>query len=421
MAIVTKTFTTTCPGDLRDAINADGAISPECIQIVSEGGATTDFEFVSALSGAEDTALDALLAGWSCPVVTPDDVQISDTLADNAVLRGDGGTNGIQDSAWTIDDAGRLKVASPVTEAGPPFTADHFAVHIHNTATSSGGGLYIQAGEAEDDIALRITDENQSFFIVDVHADDGNWVFGASYTDTKNTNGVVYGFDNQYSSTPDADFNTQNGTYRIGGNPIALPNLDDVTISSPSNSEVLTYNGSAWVNAPASGGGSSAPLQTYTMFADQVDYPLSGSDWNITNGAPASTDTNNSSLTVRRFDDSSEEAIGWLVNVPSDATNMTVRYKTRAESGANSVAVVRLHKRTLPDNGAIGSWTISTLSNIATTSNENWQVDETTDTLANWSMTAGEVHQMQFSRNTGSGSDVLTGDLTLLMVEVVFT
>lgn len=69
MAIVTKTFSTTCWGDLQTAINNDGAIGVNCLQIIRRGGATVEFEFETALSGAQDTALDALLAGWVCPVL----------------------------------------------------------------------------------------------------------------------------------------------------------------------------------------------------------------------------------------------------------------------------------------------------------------------------------------------------------------
>lgn len=67
--IVTKTFTTVCPGELKDAINANPSIGPNLEQIVYAGGATTDFYFASALSGPEDTELDSVLAGWSCPSI----------------------------------------------------------------------------------------------------------------------------------------------------------------------------------------------------------------------------------------------------------------------------------------------------------------------------------------------------------------
>lgn len=65
--LVQKTFSTTCNGDLFDAINDNVIIVTELEQIIYGGGATTDFYFASSLSGAEDTELDSVLASWVCP------------------------------------------------------------------------------------------------------------------------------------------------------------------------------------------------------------------------------------------------------------------------------------------------------------------------------------------------------------------
>ena len=81
MAIVTKTFTTTCPGALQEAINANGLITPNLDQIINFGGPDTEFHFASALSGPEETELDAVLAVWVCPVFPPEtgDESLDDT------------------------------------------------------------------------------------------------------------------------------------------------------------------------------------------------------------------------------------------------------------------------------------------------------------------------------------------------------
>lgn len=171
----------------------------------------------------------------------------------------------------------------------------------------------------------------------------------------------------------------------------------------------------SWQNE-AGGGGSSGRF--YTFFADQ--FINVGAEWNITELAPAAVDTNNASLIVRRFDDTTESGVGMLVRVPTGMTNMTIRYLTRAETGAATTAAVSIHRREIPDNGSIGGWSTSTLGLINTTADERWQLDSSTNTLTNWSMTAGEVHQLEFSRATWHTSDLLSGDLTLLMVEVEF-
>ena len=202
-----------------------------------------------------------------------------------------------------------------------------------------------------------------------------------------------------------------------------MPQVDgtDIIPSGGSADQVLTKDSGtdydySWQDAQG-GGGSSGRI--YTFFADQL-INITGTEWNIDENAPVSVDTNNASLLVRRFDDTTEEAVGMLVRVPTGMTNMTIRYFTRAETGSATTSAVSLHRRKIPDNGAITGWTTSTLSLINTTSDERWQLDSSTNTLSNWTMTAGEVHQMQLSRATWHTSDLLSGDLTLLMIEVEF-
>ena len=77
---VIKVFTTTCRGALLDAINADGNIAPNLEQIIEDGAGNSSFWFASALSGAEDTHLDGVLSGWSCPAFItspPEDMMMS--------------------------------------------------------------------------------------------------------------------------------------------------------------------------------------------------------------------------------------------------------------------------------------------------------------------------------------------------------
>jgi len=73
MAFITKTFTTTCPGDLIGAINTDPAISVICSQIINPQNGTSIFQFATTLTVPQDAALDALLATWVCPIAPPPD------------------------------------------------------------------------------------------------------------------------------------------------------------------------------------------------------------------------------------------------------------------------------------------------------------------------------------------------------------
>ena len=198
-----------------------------------------------------------------------------------------------------------------------------------------------------------------------------------------------------------------------------MPQVDgtDIVPSGGTSNQVLKKNSATdydydWAND--TGGGE----RIFTFFADQL--VIVGTEWDITAVAPTAADTNNASLIVCRFDDTIQEGVGMLVRVPTGMTNMTVRTLVRAETGANSNVAFSLHRRKIPDNAAIGGWSTSTLGLRAVTSDERWQLDSDANTLTNWAMTAGEVHQLELSRATWHGSDTLAGDATLLMVEVEF-
>ena len=304
------------------------------------------------------------------------DVSAGATITDNAVVRGDGGAKGIQGSSWLIEDDGLLHNTS-ISRTG-------YALEVWNTqATPGGGGLHVRGGETGGDIAMRIADADDTFTLMEIEADQGHVTFGKTFAQTQTDNGVVHGIDVQHGSGVEADINTQNGQFKMAGTPITLASS--------------------------------------CFYADQVEYPT-GSDWNVNVGAPASADSNNSSLTVRRFDDSTDEAIGFMICVPPATIEMSVVTMARAETapGSTQTAVMVLHKRQIPNNAAIPSWSTNALTNIDLPTNENFQMDMTVDTLSNWGMTAGTAYQMQLSRDANNGSDNLSGDLSLLMVMVEF-
>lgn len=72
MAIVTKTHASTCQGTLFEDINADVAIGVALYQIIDDQSGDLDFDFAAALTAPQEAALDALLAGHTCPVIEPD-------------------------------------------------------------------------------------------------------------------------------------------------------------------------------------------------------------------------------------------------------------------------------------------------------------------------------------------------------------
>ncbi len=148
------------------------------------------------------------------------------------------------------------------------------------------------------------------------------------------------------------------------------------------------------------------------------------SDWAVNALAPAGVDSNNSGLTVRLFDDTTEEGIGFSILIPSDAVNMKFTFASRAETAPGSAQTVALtlYERGIPDNGAVDSWSAAIqLTDVNIPTNENFQYDTQSDTLTNWGVTAGQIHQFELTRDTADAGDTLVGDWALLMLKVEFS
>ena len=169
---------------------------------------------------------------------------------------------------------------------------------------------------------------------------------------------------------------------------------------------------------------SDALLDAFRLFyADQLDNPINA-DWAVNALAPAVADSNNNGLTVRAFDDTSEEGVGFVLRVPVGATNIVLLLKARAETApGGAVGVVpKLYVRELPDDGAIEAWSAGVdLTALAIPTNENFQYDSQTITLASLSITAGNLVHFELTRNPAAGGDDLVGDWDLLELGVGFS
>jgi len=146
-------------------------------------------------------------------------------------------------------------------------------------------------------------------------------------------------------------------------------------------------------------------------------------DWAVNGNAPVSQDTANSSLLVRRFDQTIAEGAGFQLSVPaSGATNLAIETSARAQSTPGGAVVAKLlyYRREITDGGAVGSWSSSVaLTNVDLGTNLFYATDTTTNTLATWSLTAGKRYLIQIVRT--STGNTLVGDLTLQSIAWRFT
>ncbi len=162
----------------------------------------------------------------------------------------------------------------------------------------------------------------------------------------------------------------------------------------------------------------SASFPEFHYDADNLLLPAGG-DWLETTppGGPVA-DTNNGALRVLLFDDTVREGVGWQHVIPEGATSFTVTFIGRAETapaGARQIGT-QFAVRQVPDNAIVqtpmaqfnsGDFDIPT--------NEFFQYDQLAFTLAFFGLSAGELTQWQFMRDTAAGSN-LTGDYALAAV-----
>lgn len=147
--------------------------------------------------------------------LTDGNVNTSSNLTANAITVGDNGVRHIKSTNWTIVND---QLAVNTSQTG-------YLLDIHNTlATGGGNGFRIRAGENTGDISFKVSDQDESFPIMELEADNGHITMGKTFAQTLTDNGIVYGFDNQHSpGHQHCDFNTQSGVYRIAGTPV--PNV----------------------------------------------------------------------------------------------------------------------------------------------------------------------------------------------------
>jgi hypothetical protein len=169
---------------------------------------------------------------------------------------------------------------------------------------------------------------------------------------------------------------------------------------------------SRWRVRSALGGSLVGTDVSYLFYADQLDNPVN-SDWAVNALAPAVADSLNPGLTVRRFDDTVEEGVGFIVTVQPSAMNLTISLKSRAQTapGVPSAVVPRLYRRIIGDNVAVGAWSAGLdLTALAIPMNTNFQYDSQVISLASLGIAAGDLVQFELTRSVGAGGDTLIGD-----------
>jgi hypothetical protein len=168
-------------------------------------------------------------------------------------------------------------------------------------------------------------------------------------------------------------------------------------------------------------------IRVYLKFSGVNWYPadtlqsILSSNWSINANAAIASDSNNTSLRIRRHDDAVEEGSGIIYHVPFGVTYLKLYTISRAQTtpGATASVALTLHYRKMGDNEAIGAWVQYDLPvNVSIPTNQYWQYDSweiNIGTLAT-PIISGASYQFELTRNSTIVGDTLTGDWDLWML-----
>lgn len=166
------------------------------------------------------------------------------------------------------------------------------------------------------------------------------------------------------------------------------------------------------------------PFERRIFYADQMDNP-NNPNWIVNALAPATADSLNNALTIRGFDDTIEEGIGFILPVPTNAGSLRLTFKSRAQTTppADRTIGPKLYYRRIPDNAAVSTtWAgandgSKVLTDIVLPANTNFQYDsQTLDLVADFApdILAGSTYQFELTRVNPAGGTELVGDWNLL-------
>lgn len=163
------------------------------------------------------------------------------------------------------------------------------------------------------------------------------------------------------------------------------------------------------------------PVQRALFMADQFENPVNA-DWAVNALAPLAAGSINAGLLQRLFDDTTEEGVGFSARVPEGATQLILRFFSRAEvaPGTPKKVAPKLYFRGLADNAAPSAWSAGTLlTELDMPASTTWQEDSQTISLATLGLVVGRLYQFELTRVVAA-LDNLVNDWNLLYTVVEF-
>ncbi len=211
-------------------------------------------------------------------------------------------------------------------------------------------------------------------------------------------------------STPSSVI-VQNQGIAVSGSPFTIVNLAAGLVGTNTGTGTVTIT-------PSDVG----VIRQFAFAATALESPNS-SDWPLNALSPTGADPTYPSMNVRTFSNTTNQGVGFLMPIPSNASNITIIYTGRAGTAPGSSATLQMgmYFRNIPNNAAVGAWSsVTNLTSVTVPTNAYFQYYTQTIALATLSLTAGNLYNVEFIRNTGVAGN-LAYPWLMNELQIIFT
>ena len=212
-----------------------------------------------------------------------------------------------------------------------------------------------------------------------------------------------------------------NITVYNNGTPLAVTPFS--TLNFTGTGVVTTEGTNGIANIAISGG--TTILKSKSYYPNDLLEPGLFSGWAITATASLITDPSYGALDVRRFNDTTEQGIGFYVTIPATATNITLKFKGRAQVapsvGTTRIVQCRLYFKGIPDGLTVDAWSAPfELNNFTIPDDALFHYYTQTISLTSMGLVAGGLYLIEVTRRTTGlvGGTDLTNNW--LMIELAY-